>query len=178
MKTYIALLRGINVVGKNPLPMKELTSLLEGMGARNARTYIQSGNAVFYYAGRAPAGLAGQLAAGIKRRRGFEPHVLVLTLDDLEKALEGNPFPEGEAEPSTLHLGFLAAVPKAPDTRKLDGLKAARERYHLGGRVFYMHLPDGYGRSKLAAGAEKALGVPMTVRNWRTACEIKNMARA
>ncbi len=47
MKTYIALFRGINVGGKNTLPMRELVAVLEDLGARNVKTYIQSGNAVF-----------------------------------------------------------------------------------------------------------------------------------
>jgi uncharacterized protein (DUF1697 family) len=47
MSTWVAFLRGINVGGKNSLPMKELVAMLESIGARNVKTYIQSGNAVF-----------------------------------------------------------------------------------------------------------------------------------
>jgi len=88
-----------------------------------------------------------------------------------------NPFPEAETDPGSLHLGFLAFTPKSPDLKKLDCLKKERERFHLIERVFYLHAPEGVGRSKLAATAEKLLGVPMTDRNWRTMCKIRGLAR-
>ncbi|HEX9945416.1 MAG TPA: DUF1697 domain-containing protein [Thermoanaerobaculia bacterium] len=176
MNTYIALFRGINVGGKNSLPMKELVVILENMGARKIKTYIQSGNAVFQSAEKNLSQFSKRLTAGIKESRGFEPHIIIVGLDEIEKAMADNPFPEAEADPSSLHLGFLASVPKNPDLQKLDSLRKASERFHLSERVFYLHAPEGVGRSKLAASAEKLLGVPMTDRNWRTVCKIREMA--
>jgi uncharacterized protein (DUF1697 family) len=178
MKTYIALFRGINVGGKNVLPMKELAALLEDLGAQGAQTYIQSGNAVFRSKEGDAARLSSRISAEIKKRRGFEPHVLLLERADLERAVQANPFPEAEADPAALHVGFLAAIPERPDLGKLEGLKKDRERFHLAGQVFYLHAPEGVGRSKLAASAEKLLGVPMTDRNWRTVCKLWEMAQA
>jgi uncharacterized protein (DUF1697 family) len=176
MKTYIALFRGINVGGKNSLPMKELVAILENFGAQKIKTYIQSGNAVFQSDEKSLSQLSKQLTAEIKKRHGFEPHVLILGLDAIERAIEENPFPEAEADPSSLHLGFLASTPKSPDLKKLDSLKKKSERFHLSDHVFYLHAPEGIGRSKLAASTEKLLGVPMTSRNWRTVCKIMEMA--
>jgi len=176
MNTYIALFRGINVGGKNSLPMKELLALLENIGAREIRTYIQSGNAVFQSAEKNPSQLSKQLAAEIKKRHGFEPYVLILELDAIKKVMAKNPFPEAEADPSNLHLGFLASTPKSPDLEKLGSLKKESERFHLSDNVFYLHAPEGVGRSKLAASTEKLLGVPMTDRNWRTVCKIRELA--
>jgi uncharacterized protein (DUF1697 family) len=176
MYRWVALFRGINVMGRNTLPMKELAAILEGLGAERVRTYIQSGNAVFEHADWAAGKLAGRLARAVEERRGFTPEVLLLSPSDLDAAVAGNPFPEAEAVPSTLHVGFLASDP-APDLKKLDALRSPSERYRLAGRVFYLHAPDGYGKSKLAAGAEKAVGVPMTVRNWRTVQAIRELAR-
>jgi uncharacterized protein (DUF1697 family) len=176
MNTFVALLRGINVGGRNSLPMKDLVVILEGIGARNVKTYAQSGNAVFQSAEEDLSQLSKKLTAEIKKHRGFEPHVLILRLDAIEEAMAHNPFPEAEAEPSSLHLGFLAAVPKNPDLGKLDSLKKESERFRLIGSVFYLHAPEGVGRSKLAAGSEKLLGVPMTDRNWRTVCKIRELA--
>ncbi|HEX9943410.1 MAG TPA: DUF1697 domain-containing protein [Thermoanaerobaculia bacterium] len=176
MNTYIALFRGINVGGKNSLPMKELVVILESMGARKIKTYIQSGNAVFQSAEKNLSQFSKRLTAEIKERRGFEPHVIIVGLDAIEKAMADNPFPEAEADPSSLHLGFLASAPKNPNLQKLDNLRKESERFHLSGRVFYLHAPEGVGRSKLAASAEKLLGTPMTDRNWRTVCKIKEMA--
>lgn len=176
MNTYIAFLRGINVGGNCPLPMKELVATLEGMGASKVRTYIQSGNAVFESAERNLARLSRQLSAEIMKRRGFEPYVHILTLDALVKAIAENSFPDALNDPSRLHLGFLAAPPKNPDLKKLSSLRKEIEGFHLTEGVFYLHAPEGVGRSKLAANAEKLLGVPMTDRNWRTVCKVMEMA--
>lgn len=176
MNTYIVLFRGINVGGNNSLPMKELVVLLEDLGAKNVRTYIQSGNAVFQSAEKNSSLLSKQLAAEIKKRHGFEPHVLLLGLEAINTAIAKNPFPEAETDPTSLHLGFLASTPKNPDLEKLNSLKKASERFHLSDNVFYLHAPEGVGRSKLAASTEKLLGVPMTDRNWRTVCKIKELS--
>lgn len=176
MHTYIALFRAINVGGKNTLPMKSLTALLEGIGATDVRTYIQSGNAIFRHAGDEAGPIATRLVAAVGEQHGFEPQVLLLRREDLLQACERNPFPEAEAEPTSLHLGFLAVVPPAPDLHKLTALKKDNERFQLDGRVFYLHAPDGIGRSRLAAGSERLLGVPMTERNWRTVCKLRELA--
>ena len=81
MKTYIALFRGINVGGKNILPMKELVTLLEGQGCRNARTYIQSGNAVFESEGNDALHLSNTISVEkVSNRVGIKPQWLVLFL--------------------------------------------------------------------------------------------------
>jgi len=177
MKTYIALLRGINVGGKNTLPMKELAKLLEDLGSHNVKTYIQSGNIVLQSKEKNATRLANKIRAGIKERFHFEPHVLLLKIQELETAIKNNPFPEAESEPTTLHLGFLASAPKDPDMQKLKSIGKENERFVLKSNVFYLHAPDGIGRSKLAASAEKLLGVPQTGRNWRTVCQLMDIVK-
>jgi uncharacterized protein (DUF1697 family) len=176
MKTHIALFRGINVGGKNKLPMKDLVATLENLGCQDVATYIQSGNAVFRSEEAAGAPLAETIKAAIGEGHGFEPRVMVLGSEEMERALQSNPFPEAESEPKTLHLYFLAAPPEGPDLDTLEGLKGDRERFVLGDGVFYLHAPDGIGRSKLAASVERFLGVPATARNWRTVCKVMEMA--
>ncbi len=175
MNIYIALFRGINVGGKNVLPMKELVAVLEDAGARNVKTYIQSGNAVFESKKKDASWLSHKIRVEIKQRRGFEPHILLLELDDIERAIKKNPFPEAETDPKALHVGFLDSAPENPNLKMLERLKRDSERFQLIDNVFYLHAPEGVGRSKLAANAEKLLGVPMTDRNWRTVCEIWEM---
>jgi uncharacterized protein (DUF1697 family) len=177
MKMYVALFRGINVGGKNRLPMKDLVATLENVGCQDVATYIQSGNAVFQSGERDASLLAETIEAEIKKRHGIEPRVLVLTSDDIERAMRSNPFPEAESEPKTLHLYFLAAPPERPDLDALEGIKGDRERFVLGDGVFYLHAPDGIGRSKLAASIERLLGVPTTARNWRTVRKVMEMAQ-
>jgi uncharacterized protein (DUF1697 family) len=178
MKICIALLRGINVGGKNLLPMKELVAMLGDLGALKVKTYIQSGNAVFVWKGKSTSKLANQIRAEIKKSRGFDPHILFLEIEDLESVIQQNPFPaEAEADPKALHAGFLASAPERPDLKTLKGLRCDSERFRLIGKVFYLHAPQGVGRSKLAAKSEKLLGVPMTDRNWRTVLTLWKMAQ-
>jgi uncharacterized protein (DUF1697 family) len=176
MNTYIAFFRGINVGGNSSLPMKDLVAILEGNGARKIKTYIQSGNAVFKSAENGRSQLPKKIAAEIKKRHGFEPYIHILELEAIGMAIAENPFPDAEADASSLHLGFLASRPKSPNLEKLSSLKKVSERFHLSDGVFYLHAPEGVGRSKLAANAEKLLGVPMTDRNWRTVCKVMEMA--
>lgn len=178
MKTYIALLRGINVGGHGKLPMKDLAQLLKKLGCQCVETYIQSGNAVFRSANADPADLARQLAAAIEKQAGFRPRVLVLDTKVLESAVRANPFAQAEADPARLHLYFLASKPAAPNLDAIEKARSAREQYALKGGVFYLLTPDGAGKSKLAAKAEKWLGVDATARNWRTVRTLIEMARA
>lgn len=177
MKTYLALFRGINVGGNSILPMKELRSILEKLGSENVRTYIQSGNAVFQHKAGSASLLANKISTAVQESHGFKPHVLLRESNDLEKAIAANPFPEAEKDPKSLHVYFLDASPKSPDLKTLESLKKDTERFSLKGNLFYLHAPDGVGRSKLAARVEKALGVAATARNWRTVCEIRDLAK-
>jgi uncharacterized protein (DUF1697 family) len=175
LKTYIALFRGINVGGTNVLPMKDLVAQLEYLGSQNVKTYIQSGNAVFQNEEENASLLSNKIRAAIKKSHGFEPQVLLLEPEEIERAIESNPFPEAESEPKTLHIFFLATMPKDLDLGALASIKSDRERFALEGRVFYLHAPEGIGRSKLAANIEKLLGVSATSRNWRTVRKVMAM---
>ncbi len=177
MSTCIALLRGINVGGKNTLPMKELVRDFESLQLKNVQTYIQSGNVVFQAAKNPARNLAERIATTIESRHGFRPQVLILSVDQLSEAIENNPFPEAEEDPKSLHLFFLESQATKADHESLAKAQAVSERYQLVDQVFYLHAPDGIGRSKLAANAEKFLQVPATARNWRTALKLSDMAQ-
>jgi uncharacterized protein (DUF1697 family) len=176
MKTYKALLRGINVGGNRILPMKELVEILDSLGCRNAKTYIQSGNAVFQHNVSEASKLAGQISVAIEKQRGFAPQVQVLEAKELAKVVKANPIPEAEAEPKTLHVWFLTAKAAKANITALTELKSQSERFELYSSVFYLHAPDGIGRSKLAVGVERHLGVPATCRNWRTVSKLLELA--
>jgi len=176
VKQYIALFRGINVGGNSTLPMKTLISILQDIGAVNVETYINSGNAVFQISEENVPLLTENILKSVLQQCGFAPNVLLLSRAEFEQAINENPFPEMEAFPANLHLGFLATRPENPNLEKIDSLKSETERYQLTERVFYLCAPDGIGRSKLAGNIEKLLGVPMTDRNWRTVCKIREMS--
>lgn len=178
MTTYIALLRGINVGGHHKLPMADLRALLTEMGLRNVKTYIQSGNVVFQSERTDKSTLAQKMSEAIESSHGFAPRVMLLDAADVQTAISANPFPEGEADPKTLHLYFLDKQPENPDMEKFEQLKTETERFHLGNRVFYLHAPDGIGRSKLAERAERVLDVAATARNWRTVSKVMELVES
>jgi uncharacterized protein (DUF1697 family) len=91
-------------------------------------------------------------------------------------AISANPFPDPGNNPQSLHLWFMQDIPANPDYEKMQALKTANEAFELLGRVFYLHAPDGIGRSKLAQRVEHLLGVPATARNWRTVSKILALA--
>lgn len=176
MNTFVALLRGINVGGKNILSMKELVVVLEGLGLNRVQTYIQSGNVVFQCKTNKMQEIAHDIGTAIWDSHGFTPQVFVLSVQELHNAVVSNPFPEGESDPKSLHLSFLESSPVNPDLKRLESLKSENERFKLIDTVFYLHAPNGIARSKLAANVEKSLGVTLTSRNWRSARTILSMA--
>jgi len=178
VSTTIALFRGINVGGHHKLPMRELVSVLEDLGLWEIETYIQSGNVVFDCEDATLPGLSDRISQAVEKSHGFAPHVLILSASAFERAAAANPFPEAESEPKTLHLYFLVSAPLDPDWDAVEALKVQNESYALVGEVFYLHAPDGIGRSKLAARVENVLGVDATARNWRTVSNILVMAKS
>lgn len=178
MTIYIALIRGINVGGKNRLPMQALVAMLEAMGCRQVKTYIQSGNAVFESESQDVLELSHQISLAIGEQCGFEPYVLILEFQEIQRAITANPFPQAAADPKTVHLGFLATTPEYPQLEKLEELRKDSEDFRLLDRVFYLYAPEGIGRSKLATNTEKLLGVTMTSRNWKTVGAIRDIAQS
>jgi uncharacterized protein (DUF1697 family) len=178
MPTWIAFFRGINVGGKSTLPMKELVPLLEERGCTDIRTYIQSGNVVFQSSEAKPEALSRRIASSIARQRGLEVGVVVLSPKQLKKAIAANPFPDAESDPKSLHVYFLADDPGGPYKHAMEKLKADTESFVFKRGVLYLHTPKGFGKSKLAAGVERATGVSATARNWKTVTKVLEMAES
>lgn len=164
---FVALLRGINVGGKQTVPMEMLTEVFEGAGCGNVRTYIQSGNVVF----SAPAATVADMAKGISKelgkRLGFEPPVVVRSAKELVGIVKSNPF--AEALPGTVHVAFLADEPAKKRLADLDPNRSPGDTFEVRGREVYLHCPNGVARSKLTnAYFDVKLGTVSTARNWRT----------
>ncbi|MBI3712094.1 MAG: DUF1697 domain-containing protein [Burkholderiales bacterium] len=178
MKPHISFLRGINVGGKNILPMKSLSALFEQCGASQVVTYIQSGNVVFALddALQLPT-VEAAVVAQIQSQFGFAPAMLSFSLAELEHAIDHSPYDAEQCDPATLHYGFLAQQPDAHDLEKMHSLRKDSEQFELSDRVFYLSAPEGIGRSKLAASAERCIGVAMTMRNFKTVMRVREIAR-
>ena len=171
MNTYIILLRGVNVGGKNILPMKELKALLESGGFKNVKTYIQSGNIVLM----STKNPESDIGALIQAKFGFTPEVLVLSTRELDSLVSNNPYQEKEGE--LVHFYFCKEAPKVNST-KLEALASDTEHYEIVGNVFYLHAPNGIGRSKLVASIKTCLGVSTTGRNLNTINKLQELAKS
>ncbi len=171
MTRYVALFRGINVGGRNSLPMRDLRRIMASLGCADVRTYIQSGNAVFETEAE-PGALAARIERQIGREFGFEPAALILSADAFKAIAAANPYPAADTSPRSLHVCFLAAAPPSADLGTLHELRADDEAFTLGEGAFYLHAPAGIGRSRLAARIEACLGVATTSRNWNTVAKL------
>lgn len=178
MDVYIALYRGINVVGKSCVKMASLRAMHERLGHRNVKSYIQSGNVLFSAKGSTDA-IARKLAARFAEEFGFAAKVVVADAKRWGVIVKGNPYANVAAEnPKTVHAGICQGEPDAKALQALLTRTAGSESFIVANGLVYLHAPDGYGTSKFAAGMEKACGVPMTVRNWRTMEALLAMANA
>jgi uncharacterized protein (DUF1697 family) len=168
MPTWIALLRGINVVGANQLPMKDLVALCGDCGFLNARTWIQSGNAIFE-SRLSEASVQKKLTAALKARMGKPVAVMIRTPAEMRAVLDANPFP-GE-HPSKVLVAFLdGAMPANP----LEGMVApGGEQVRLGQRELYVFYPEGMGRSRFRLPLK---GVSVTMRNINTVGKLAQLA--
>ena len=174
MQTCIALLRGINV-GGNVLKMERLRVLCEGLGMRNVRTYIQSGNIVFE-----AEGPAGQWIAKLEKKLAGETRlpvsVLLRTAREMAIVLASNPFlKEKGIDTARLAVTFLNEAPLKAGLEALHRLQASTERFHCVGREIYLHCPNGFGDSKLYL-PDKALSQRTTTRNWNTVKRLCEMS--
>jgi len=166
---YVALLRGINVGGKNKLPMKSLVTVFEQLGCTAVKTYIQSGNVVF----RAPPALAARLpervSAEIAARFRLSVPVIVRSAAELRVVVRDNPHLAAGAEPDKLHVAFLADGPAAAAVARLDPERSPPDELVVRGREIHLHLPNGVGRSKLTNQYfDRVLSTTSTLRNWKT----------
>ncbi|MEM9795595.1 MAG: DUF1697 domain-containing protein [Pseudomonadota bacterium] len=164
MSPHAVLLRAVNVGGHGKIAMAELRDTLIAAGFGAVRTHIQSGNVVL----DDPQGgvdLSERIHAALAERFGAAPEIIVLTPQELGTVLAACPFTD--ADPARV-LALLHGGNAAPDAVRLHRLATATERWAAAERALWLHCPDGFGRSKLAAGAERAMGVAATGRNLRT----------
>ncbi|MCE1164269.1 MAG: DUF1697 domain-containing protein [Bacteroidetes bacterium] len=180
MKTYIAVLRGINVSGYNVIKMAELKNMFERMKYSGVRTYIQSGNVVFRAGNEAASGLARKISDMISETFGLSVPVLVLDSAALKEVVSGNPFlKDRKYDTKYMHVTMLPAVPEKTKIKELAGFNSGSDEIVFKGSNAYLYCPEGYGRTKLNnTFLEKKLGMTATTRNWRTVCILSEMAGA
>jgi uncharacterized protein (DUF1697 family) len=168
-RTHVALLRAINVGGRNALPMKDLAALCEAAGCRDVVTYIQSGNVAFGATAALAKKLPEALRAAIQTRAKIDVPVVVRDAAALAAVARENPFLAAGADPGELHVGFLADAPTKERVAALDPARSPPDEFVVRGREVYFRFPKGVGRSKLTVTYfDSKLATTITLRNWRT----------
>jgi uncharacterized protein (DUF1697 family) len=189
MASHVALLRGINLGGRNKIAMADLRKVVTSLGHTGVTTYIQSGNVLFTAAGRGNAELAGELESAIVETFGIASSVVVLTRDELAQVLRDNPY-QDEPNPRMVHVVFLNAEPPADLLERIAAAESAaaakgsRDTIRAIGRALFVHTPDGFGNSELAqvlfrlVGSSGKTSVAATARNWATAGKLLALCEA
>ncbi|UOB19300.1 DUF1697 domain-containing protein [Abyssalbus ytuae] len=178
MKTFILLLRGINVGGHKKIKMAELKKQLEGLKLKDVQTYIQSGNVVFKSEKNSIVALTGEIENMIKENYSFEAKALVLTKQKFEAIFNKNPYlsqKQNEQEKLYCTLFF-----QTPEKEKLDLLKLINtdgDEFIEGDNCLYFYYNNGYGKSKINNPViENKIKVLATTRNWKTMTKLREMA--
>ena len=178
MKTYLILLRGINVGGRNPVPMARLRGLFEDLGYSDVSTYIASGN-VLLRSDNAPAELKAQIEAALPTT--FDLHseridVLVLTLAELRSVVAHKPDGFGE-QPETYSSDavFLIGIDAAEAMQVFDPRPGVDTVWPGDGVIYSQRLSAQRTKSRLG----KIVGTPayksMTIRSWSTTTRLLEM---
>jgi uncharacterized protein (DUF1697 family) len=180
--THVALLRGINVGGRNKVAMADLRAVMTSLGHTAVATYIQSGNVLFSTDETDTALLAAAIEGAIAEALAVSPRVVVVSRTELAQLTRDNPY-SAETNPKAVHVVFLGDDP-APSMAESV---AARQRQvaqggshdtaQFVGRALFLHTPDGYGRSELAellarAGGPMSARAAGTARNWATVTKL------
>jgi uncharacterized protein (DUF1697 family) len=178
MTVHIALLRGINVGGRNMVAMADLRALVTRLGLADARTLLQSGNLVFRSDRHTPAQLERLLEGETARRLDVATEYFVRSVKEWRAVVARNPFPrEADRDPARLLVMFLKDKPAAPQVAALQAGITGPEGVRAGSRHVYVTYPDGMGKSKLDfARIERALGTRGTGRNWNTVRKLAALA--
>jgi len=184
MATHVALLRGINVGGRNKVPMADLREVVASLGHTEVTTYIQSGNVLFASASGSTTGeLAAALESAIADRFGIWSSVVVLSRNDLAKILGDNPYPD-EANPKLVHVVFLnSPLPKdlldrITAAESAAAAKGGRDTFTAIGPALFVHTPDGFGSSELAQSLFRIISLPATQKKQAIAATARNWATA
>ena len=175
---FVALLRGINLLGRNKVPMKELATLCEKAGCCEVRTYIASGNVVFAAPSRGCDGLAEKISTAIEKQMGHRPVVVLRSMKEMTAIVRENPFLKAGADGDLLHVMFLSEKPTAEAVKTLDPNRSPGDEFIVRGKDIYLKLPKGVAESKLNNQFfDSRLKTVSTGRNWRTVTTLLEMMK-
>lgn len=172
----VALLRGVNLGGRNMLAMAHLAKLFSDAGCRDVRTYIQSGNVIFDAGAEVARGLEGRISKTIATEFGLQVPILLRTAAEMKSVTGANPFLRDNGDEKLLHVLFLEDAPAAEAIAQLDPARSTPDEFAVRGREIYLRLPKGAGLTKLTnAWFDSKLRTVSTGRNWRTTLKLAEM---
>jgi uncharacterized protein (DUF1697 family) len=176
MLIYIALLRGINVGGKNMIKMADLKRTLEAMGAGQVQTYIQSGN-VLFESDQGPDQLRQRIEQEIRTAFGISATVVLRTARELDRIVADCPFPSGALKQGeSIYVGFLTDPLMASAIDRLSEGKEESDELQVMGLDIYFLLRQSILDARLAKNVQK-LGNSVTIRNWNTVKKLHSLAQ-
>jgi len=183
MNIYIALLRGINVGGKNIIKMSELKRVFESIGLCEVRTYIQSGN-VLFKSNEKEEPLYNKIEQEIEKAFGFSVTIVLRTAEELQWIVQNCPFSEEEvlqaesySETESLYVAFLPHVPSQEKIEYLNAYRSEKDEFRIERRDVFLLSYNNIRKSKVANNLQK-LDVTATVRNWKTINKLAELAKA
>jgi uncharacterized protein (DUF1697 family) len=178
MKTFISLLRGINVSGQNKLGMSELKASYESLGMANVVTYIQSGNVIFDCAKHDPVLLARLIETKKARSFGTSIRIFLRDRNRFKQIIESNPFlNQRNEDPEKLHVTFLSGSPPESVLNNLLLPAGIPDEFLVYDKEIYLFCPNGYGRTKISNSFfERKLGFNAMTRNWKTVMALYKIA--
>ncbi|MCG8328048.1 MAG: DUF1697 domain-containing protein [Chitinophagales bacterium] len=177
MTTYITILRGINVSGRNKIKMADLRKILDETGLKNVQTYIQSGNIVYQHEAIDTKVLSKLIKNKIAEVYDYDVPVITLTSDALATIARTHPYPTDDAkDPAYCHITFLADEPIPESISQIKPEDYQPDEFQIIGKAVYLYCPNGYGKTKLNNSFwEKKLKVTATTRNWKTTNKLVEM---
>jgi uncharacterized protein (DUF1697 family) len=178
MSVHIALLRAVNVGGRNSVIMGELRDLLTELRFVDVRSLLQSGNLVFRSRARTGFEIEAFLEKEAAERLDLHTDFLVRTGEEWKRIISDNPFEdEAKRDPARLVVMFLKHPPSAEKIEALQLMITGPEIVSIHGKQAYIVYPAGIGRSRLTTTIiEKKFGTRGTARNWNTVLKLAFLA--
>ncbi len=178
MTVFISMLRAVNVGSTSRIKMEPLRAAYEGLGFKDVRSLLQSGNVLFRTSIKDSRQLARRIKQELERKFGLEIEGVIRTLPELASIVDRSPVLSPRADPAKLLVMFLAGVPDAQGQARLVKAHKGPEMLEIRGPEVYLYYPEGVGRSKLTTAVlERHLGAVGTARNWNTLTKLVEAAR-
>jgi uncharacterized protein (DUF1697 family) len=180
MQSYLLLLRGINVGGKNKVPMARLRQLLEELGYSGVSTYIASGN-VILRSDKSPGEVKAQVEAALPGTFHLDSElikILVLTRRQLEAVIDNKPEGFGE-QPEKFHSDtvFLMGIDSTEAFRVFDPREGVDRVWPGDGVIYSQRLSALRTKSRLSKIMGTAAYKSMTIRSWNTTTTLLEVLR-